>query len=97
MSSDGSGSAQKQKKGAKYVVHTHDGEQVEDCFVITSGDLFGPATLYEYANLVQTMLETDRMFGFLKESQRNELENLAEYAVEMAQNWQRQGGQHVPE
>jgi hypothetical protein len=73
-------------------------EALEDCFVIRSSDLFGPATLYEYANLLQTSLEMDRVVGpFLSGDQRTQLELLAERVIEMAQSWQRAGKQRFPD
>lgn len=66
--------------------------------VLRPTDIFGAPALYGYAHLVQTFLEVERLTGgSLSDDQYRSLEKLADYFVETAKDWQRRGGQRLPD
>jgi len=78
---------------AKYVVHkTSDSTPLEPgtFFVIRSGDTFGIAGLYAYANQLQTVLELARTRPILSPDEFEYLTGVADYVGDLARQWQEQ-------
>lgn len=68
-------------------------------FVIRDQDVFGAASLFGYAHLIQTTLELDRArdHEVLDDVERARLSTLADDLVSLALDWQIRGGTKVPD
>jgi hypothetical protein len=66
-------------------------------FVIRSSDVFGAPALYAYAHLIQTAVELDGQRRIFTDDERVRMEETAEYAVELAQEWQKRGDGRLPD
>lgn len=75
-----------------------DEELEENSFwVVRDSDIFGPPLMYAYASMIQTELEIDAKYPHLKEEQKKYLEELHDLAIKRAEDWQKRGGQTLPD
>jgi hypothetical protein len=65
-------------------------------FVLRSSDMFGAPVLYAYDALIRTVLEFAREWGTLSSEQMLTLEELSDFVLGLAQEWQRQGRGRLP-
>ena len=74
----------------KYTVQKADGEELEPdtFFVIRSGDMFGIAGLYAYANQLQSILELAQTRPILTPAEQEHVTGIADYVADLARQWQ---------